>query len=47
MPKKQYAAEDIIHQLREADVLPGQGNTVMQAYDAFIELKTIIERKPS
>ena len=30
MPKKQYNAEEIIHKLREADVLLGQGNTVSQ-----------------
>ena len=28
MPKKRYNAEDIIHELREADVLLGQGRTV-------------------
>jgi putative transposase len=27
MPKKRYNAEEIIHKLREADVLLGQGNT--------------------
>ena len=31
MPKKRYNAEDIIHKLREADVLLGQGRTVTQA----------------
>jgi len=30
MPKKRYNAEAIIHKLREADVLLGQGNTVGQ-----------------
>ena len=30
MPKKRYNAEEIIHKLREADVLLGQGNTVSQ-----------------
>ncbi len=30
MPKKRYNAEAIIHKLREADVLLGQGNTVSQ-----------------
>ncbi len=32
MPKKRYNAEAIIHKLREADVLLGQGNTVSQIY---------------
>jgi hypothetical protein len=31
MPKKRYNAEEIIHKLREADVLQGQGRTVSQA----------------
>ena len=31
MPKKRYNAEEIIHKLREADVLVGQGKTVAQA----------------
>ena len=31
MPKKQYNAEEIIHKLRGADVLLGQGKTVSQA----------------
>ena len=30
MPKKKYSAEDIIHKLREADVLLGQGSTVAE-----------------
>ncbi len=30
MPKKRYNAEEIIHELREADVLLGQANTVSQ-----------------
>ncbi len=30
MPKKRYTAEEIIHKLREADVLLGQGQTVPQ-----------------
>ena len=30
MPKKRYNAEEIIHRLREADVLLGQGETVGQ-----------------
>lgn len=30
MPKKRYTAEEIIHKLREADVLLGQGRTVPQ-----------------
>ena len=30
MPKKRYNAEDIIHKLREADVLLGQGRTVTE-----------------
>lgn len=30
MPKKRYTAEDIIHKLREADVLLGQGRTVTE-----------------
>jgi len=30
MPKKRYNAEEIIHKLREADVLLGQGRTVSQ-----------------
>jgi transposase-like protein len=31
MPKKRYNAEEIIHRLREADVLLGQNKTVAQA----------------
>ncbi len=31
MPKKRYTAEDIIHKLRESDVLLSQGKTVSQA----------------
>ena len=31
MPKKRYNAEEIIHRLREADVLLSQGRTVSQA----------------
>ncbi len=31
MPKKRYNAEDIIHKLREADVLLSQGKSVSQA----------------
>ena len=30
MPKKRYNAEEIIHKLREADVLLSQGTTVSQ-----------------
>jgi len=30
MPKNRYNAEDIIHKLREADVLLGQGSTVTE-----------------
>jgi transposase-like protein len=30
MPKKRYTAEEIIHKLREAEVLLGQGRTVPQ-----------------
>ncbi len=30
MPKNRYIAEEIIHELREASVLRGQGNTVGQ-----------------
>lgn len=30
MPKKRYNAEDIIHKLREADVLIAQGKTVSE-----------------
>ena len=30
MPKVRYNAEEVIHKLGEADVLPGQGNTVSQ-----------------
>ena len=30
MPKKRYNAEEIIHKLREADVLLAQGHTVPQ-----------------
>ena len=32
MPKKRYSAEEIIHKLREADVLLSQGKSVSQAY---------------
>jgi putative transposase len=28
MPKKRYGSEEIIHKLREADVLVGQGRTI-------------------
>ena len=31
MPSKRYNAEEIIHKLREADVLLGQGRTIAQA----------------
>ena len=31
MPKKRYNAEEIIHKLREADVLISQGRTVLDA----------------
>ena len=31
MPKKRHNAEEIIHKLREADVLQDQGRTVSQA----------------
>jgi transposase-like protein len=31
MPRKRYNAEEIIHKLREADVLLGQDKTVTQA----------------
>ena len=31
MPKKRYNAEEIIHKLREADVLISQGRTVLEA----------------
>ena len=31
MPKKRYNAKEIIHKLREADVLLSQGKTVSQA----------------
>ncbi len=31
MPKKRYNAEEIIHKLRGADILLGQGKTVSQA----------------
>jgi putative transposase len=31
MPKKRYNAEEIIHKLRESDVLLSQGKTVSQA----------------
>lgn len=31
MPKQRYTTEEIIHKLREADVLIGQGQTVAQA----------------
>ena len=30
MPKKRYNAEEIIHKLREADVLIAQGKTVLE-----------------
>jgi putative transposase len=30
MPKKRYTAEDVIHKLREADVLLAQGSSVAQ-----------------
>ena len=31
MPKKRYNAEEVIHKLREADVLISQGRTVLDA----------------
>lgn len=31
MPKKRYNTEEVIHKLREADVLLGQGRTVAEA----------------
>jgi len=31
MPKQRYTTEEIIHKLREADVMIGQGQTVAQA----------------
>ena len=31
MAKKRYASEEIIHKLREADVLLGQGKTIAEA----------------
>ncbi len=31
MPKKRYNAEEIIHKLREAEVLLAQGNRIAQA----------------
>lgn len=31
MPKKRYNAEEIIHKLREADVLLSQGRTIAEA----------------
>ena len=31
MPKQRYTTEEIIHKLREADVMTGQGHTVAQA----------------
>lgn len=30
MPKRRYSSEEIIHKLREADVLLGQGKTVAE-----------------
>lgn len=30
MPKKRYNAEEIIHKLREADVLLAQGSTITE-----------------
>jgi putative transposase len=35
MPKARYTAEEIIHKLREADVLIGQGKTVADACRAL------------
>ena len=35
MPKKRYNAEAIIHKLREADVLLGQGKTVREVCKAL------------
>jgi transposase-like protein len=35
MPKKRYNAEEIIHKLREADVLLSQGKPVSQACKQF------------
>jgi putative transposase len=32
MPKKRYNAEEIIHKLREADVLLAQGNTITETW---------------
>lgn len=35
MPKKRYKAEEIIHKLREADVLLAQGKTVAEVCKAL------------
>ena len=35
MAKRRYTSEDIIHKLREADVLLGQGQTIGQACKAI------------
>ena len=31
MAKRKYSSEEIIHKLREADVLLGQGKTILEA----------------
>ncbi len=36
MPKKRYNAEEIIHKLREADVLLSQGKSVSQAASSSV-----------
>ena len=38
MPSKRYNAEEIIHKLRETDVLLGQGQNVSQVCKQLVDL---------
>jgi hypothetical protein len=42
MPKKRYTAEEIIHKLRETDVLLGQGKTVSRFPDPISRAPSLI-----
>ena len=37
MAKRKYPPEEIIHKLREADVLLGQGKSILEAENARLE----------
>jgi hypothetical protein len=46
MAKQRYTTEEIIHKLREADVLIGQGQTVAQATKQIGVTDCVFRRKP-